>query len=320
MKNNWKKLISLLNGHTVWLQSHNFPDPDSIASTFGLQYFLRHHGIESKICYDGDAGSASVQKMFKAFHITIYHITEISPQESDYVVLVDGQKFNSNMTDILGKEVACIDHHPTVKECDEYLYRDLRITGACASIITEYLKESATPLNKEVASALFYGIKMDTDSFNRGVTKLDIEAFHYLYDHTDINLVNNMYSNNLTESDLRAFGSAIKNIRIDSTLGIANIDFECETPLIAKIADFILTLEEILVAVVYAKQSNGIRVSVRSEDASVHAGNLIKKALKQVGDGGGHQCMAGGFISRQENLTDEKITTLFLSALSEQKN
>lgn len=34
-------LIVLLKGHKTYIQTHNFPDPDAIASAYGLQYFLQ---------------------------------------------------------------------------------------------------------------------------------------------------------------------------------------------------------------------------------------------------------------------------------------
>lgn len=47
------QLVELLRGHRTYIQTHNFPDPDAIASAFGLQHFLNYHGIKADICYDG---------------------------------------------------------------------------------------------------------------------------------------------------------------------------------------------------------------------------------------------------------------------------
>ena len=35
------QLVELLRGHRTYIQTHNFPDPDAIASAFGLQHFLK---------------------------------------------------------------------------------------------------------------------------------------------------------------------------------------------------------------------------------------------------------------------------------------
>lgn len=301
-------LIEILKGHKVWIQTHNFPDPDAIASAFGLQFLLKNYGIFAKICYDGSVDKISVVKMVEYFKIEMFPVEECELSDTDYVVLVDGQKFNSNMLDITGEEVACIDHHPTMKEC-EYLYKDIRLVGACSSLIAEYIKESGLIPPEEVASALTYGIKMDTDSLNRGVAKLDIAMIDFLYDYTNRTLVRGMYNNNMELNDLRAYGMAINNIDIYKYLGIAYLPFECEDGLIAMVSDFILKLEAVTVAVIFGEKQGGLKFSVRSEVDNIHAGNLTIKALTEIGSGGGHPTMAGGFIPAEKRLStiDEDI-------------
>lgn len=295
VEHNWEQLVTLLRGHTVRIQTHNFPDPDAIASAFGLQYLLRCFEIPAAICYDGKVDKLSVVKMVESFGIEMVPYTELPLSESDYVVLVDGQKRNTNITDIPGDEVACIDHHPTLRDCT-YRYQDIRVTGACASIIAEYLQESGVPLTETVASALFYGLKMDTDSFNRGITKTDIAMFDFLYEYTDMELVNRMYYNNMELLDLRAYGAAIENIQIFSRVGIAHIPFACEDALAAMVADFILKLDVVTFAVIYVEKDGGLKFSVRSEEEGLHAGNITAAALQGLGSGGGHAEMAGGYI------------------------
>lgn len=323
-KMDWKKLIEILKEHKVWIQTHNFPDPDAIASAFGLQYFLKQHGVEASICYNGHVDKISVVKMLSTFGITILPIEQIDIRQKDYVVLVDGQKYNANLTDIPGDEVACIDHHPTFKACD-YLYKDVRITGSCATLIAQYFKESQTPIDAEVASALTYGMKVDTDSFNRGVTKLDIEMYEYLFAYADAQRVQSMFNNSMELADLRAYGAAIENIKILEYIGMAHIPFDCEDALIAMVADFILKLDEVTIAVIYAERKGGLKFSVRSEERGIHAGNLTRAALAGRGDGGGHFTMAGGFVpadKREHIAGDEEqyLEQLFVKTVEQIKS
>lgn len=293
---NWSKLIELLKGHKVYLQTHNFPDPDALASAFGMQVFLRAHGVESTICYAGAVEANSTKKMMEVFHIEAYEIDDIKDMsEEDYIVTIDGQKFNSNLTDFPGDEVACIDHHPTMKPCS-YRYSDLRICGACASIVTNYFKESETTLDVNTATALLYGIKMDTDSFNRGVTDFDIEMFAYLHKIADNQTIITLSHNNYEIQDLHAYGEAIRNIKIYENVGFASISFDCPDALVAMISDFILGLDVVEFAVVYAVRNGGYKFSVRNETKYYHAGIVTSRALKDLGDGGGHFSMAGGVI------------------------
>ena len=60
-------LVALCQGHTVYIQTHNFPDPDAIASVFGLQKLLELYGVESVLCYDGKIDKLSASKMRPAF-------------------------------------------------------------------------------------------------------------------------------------------------------------------------------------------------------------------------------------------------------------
>jgi nanoRNase/pAp phosphatase (c-di-AMP/oligoRNAs hydrolase) len=308
----WKKLADILKGHKVWIQTHNFPDADAIASAFGLQSFLELHGVKAEICYNGQVDKISVVKMIDVFQIDVRHIEQATIREEDYVVLVDGQKYNANLTDIPGDEVAVIDHHKTMIPC-EYAYRDVRITGACASLIAEYFWKSKTNISDRVASALTYGIKMDTDSLNRGVTKLDLKMLAYLFDLTDHALVQSMYNNGMELEDLRAYGAAIENIEIYGELGVARIPFDCPDGLVAMVSDFILKLDAVTVSVIYSQRSTGLKFSVRSEKPHVHAGDLTAEALLGIGNGGGHFSMAGGFVPKENCIEDKSIEDRMIS-------
>lgn len=289
-------LVETLKNHTVYIQTHNFPDPDAIASAFGLQNFLSYYGISSTLCYDGKIDRLSVKKMLESFGITMFsknHVPNMT--ENDFIVLVDSQKKNSNVTDLIGDEVACIDHHPIFFPY-QYLYQDIRPVGSCACIIASYFQSTHTPIDPKCAAALAYGIKMDTADFTRGSTALDTEMLSYLFQHADWNLVAGMYHNTMEFDDLHAYGAAIQNIQIFDRTGFAYIPFNCAPALIAIISDFILSLDVVDIAIIYALQTDGIRFSIRSEQNRIHAGTLISQVLAPYGDGGGHPSMAGGMI------------------------
>lgn len=295
----WERLITLLKNHTVYLQTHNFPDPDALASAHGLRMFLKAYDVDSVICYAGNIEKNSTKHMMEEFGIEAVHIDDLQDmREDDYIVTVDAQKYNSNITDFPGDEVACIDHHPTMIPC-LYSYSDIRICGACASIIASYFKESNVSLDRNTATALLYGIKMDTDSFNRGVTAFDIEMFSYLHELADNQKVISMYNSNMEIEDLYAYGEAIRNIKIYDNVGFAKISFDCPDSLVAMISDFILGLDVVDLSVVYATRDGGYKFSVRSETEVYHAGIITQKALDGLGGGGGHLCMAGGLMTKE---------------------
>lgn len=313
-------LIKLVKGHKTYIQTHNFPDPDALASALGLQAFLKVHGVESTLCYDGKIDKLSTKRMIHTFNIEILSKDElVHMRQTDYIITVDAQKYNSNLTDFVGDEIGCIDHHPTFIDC-EYAYKDIRITGACSSIIASYFQETQTPIDANVAAALLYGIKMDTSDFSRGVTDLDIDMFSYLFKLADKEKYNAMLKNIMEYEDLKAYGAAIESVKVFDRTGFASIPFDCPDALIATISDFILSLNIVDVAVVHARREDGIKLSVRSEVASVNAGNLVAKALTKIGKGGGHSSMAGGYIPKENRRylgeeVDYSIRNLFLDTI-----
>lgn len=316
-----KQLIELLRGHRVFLQTHNFPDPDAISSAFGLQSFLRYYGVESTVCYVGSIDRFNTRKMMDTFGIEIYSYDTLPKMSyDDYIVHVDCQKPNANTTDLPGNEVACVDHHPIFEYTRDYKYRDIRILGACATIVAYYYKSTDTPIDENVAAALAYGIKMDTDNLIRGVTQLDMDMMSYLFAHANWSKLSVMYSSTIEFHDLSAYGAAIENIEVFDSVGFTYMPFECPNSLVAIISDFIMSLDVVDISVVYSVNTSGIKFSVRSEKKGVDAGRLVHEALTGIGSGGGHAAMAGGFIDEKEvkklgSQYDRKIKELFMTAI-----
>ena len=117
-------LVKLLKkkNDVIYIQPHNFPDGDAIASSFGLQYFLKQYDIDSIICYKGILERLSTEKLCKSLGIDIVNVDSLtSLKDDDYIINIDSQKHNSNLDDIIGNEVACIDPHPTFIRY-KYLY------------------------------------------------------------------------------------------------------------------------------------------------------------------------------------------------------
>lgn len=292
-----RELISLCKGKKIYIQTHNFPDPDAIASAYGLQKLLQLCGIACQICYAGRIDRLSASKMLTELGIEMLSYDQLcgSMSDTDWIICVDSQKNGGNITDFVGEEMACIDHHPVCAEVS-YRYWDIRSTGACATIIAEYYRQMGFTPDENTATALLYGLKMDTLQFSRGVTAADIDIFAFLHPLRNQKKLTALESNNLEMRDLKAYGAAVENIELYDSVGISHIPFSCPDSMIAVLADFILSLREVEVAVVSSAREDGLKLSVRSETDSVHAGELVRRSLAGLGEGGGHGAMAGGLV------------------------
>lgn len=164
---------------------------------------------------------------------------------------------------------------------------------------------------------------MDTNDFNRGCTKFDIEMFNEVFEYCDYDKVTYINQNQLVLDDFNAFSAAIKNIKTHGHFGFSYIPFQCPTTLVAIISDFLLSTEEVKVTVVYSKIDDIVKCSVRSEDTNIHAGKLIREALADIGNGGGHPTMAGGVIYKESlakiDDLEEEVTRRFLEAYGKLK-
>ena len=262
----------------VFIHTHDFPDPDAFASAYGLSELLKHYDIDCIICYGGVIERASLIQMLKVFNIEASPRTDYENEFFNAVnILVDSQLNNSNLLINCGDDVYCIDHHPVFSDA-EYKWKDIRPVGACASIIISYYVESNVTMSRDVASALCYGLKMDTNDFNRGCTSFDIKMFDVVFEYADYEQVTYINQNQLELDDFKAFKAAINNIMTIGEFGFAYIPFQCPSTLVAIISDFILSTKEVKVSVVYSRLEDVVKFSIRSEDSNIHAGsNLFGK-------------------------------------------
>lgn len=318
------KLLQEINKDHVYIQTHNFPDPDAIASAYGLQRLLSHRGIRSTICYKGKIDRYSTEKLRELMKIEFLNVEDLEAvlKDDDEVILVDAQKGNSNIINITGDEIICIDHHPYN---DKYQYRfaDIRPeVGACATMIAQYFFENDVPMDEKIATALTYGIRIDTNNLERGISKLDMEMIYRMYDLCDYEIIHMLENSTLCFEDLVAYSKAISSIEVYDNVSFADTGEDC--PVIANISDFMLALKEVSFSVVYSRKDGGIKLSVRSEKSSLDAGKIIGKALEGIGNGGGHASMAGGFIpfegsEQQEVVLMDAVKERFISVIGAYK-
>jgi nanoRNase/pAp phosphatase (c-di-AMP/oligoRNAs hydrolase) len=294
------EMMAVIHNSHVYIQTHNFPDPDAIASAYGLQQLLLSRGVDSTICYEGKIERYNTSHIIHELGITMVNIEDIGDAltEDDEVLLVDAQKFNANIRDITGKEIVCIDHHPTVKKVS-YRFSDIRPQiGSCAAMIAGYFFENEIPMDRKTATVLTFGIRSDTNKLSRGVDALDLEMMYRLFPYTDQAFIHHLENAEICLTDLSSYAKAIESIQVYGTISFAYAGKDCAQALVSCISDFMLALLEINFSIVYSQRTDGFKFSVRSE-GGVDAGKITAAALEGIGSGGGHESMAGGFAPFQ---------------------
>jgi nanoRNase/pAp phosphatase (c-di-AMP/oligoRNAs hydrolase) len=295
----------------VFIQTHDVPDPDAIASANGLQYLLKEKGIPSRIIYDREIEKADSRKMVELFNIDLWPVTSIQAMDAeDWIVLVDVQKGNTNLRCLLPTvEVAAIDHHE-LRADSRYRYMDVRPdTGSCSTIIAEYYFKSGTTPPTLVATALLYGIFIDTDNLTRAVSPLDVEMFYLLHPLSDPELIKQIRGNQITLQDLKLYAEAFRTVEVYGPVAFLKLD-DANDGLIGASSDIVLSLENVDVAVAYSMRHEGVKLSVRSINKAIPANTFVRALVRDLGFGGGHDHMAGGFIPRENLPADKNLDTV----------
>jgi len=316
MHKNSERLVSLLRGEkTVFIQTHDFPDPDAIAASFGLHHLLKEKGIDSKIIYEGELQTNPVESMVKDLGISMDKADEANVGAGDKIIIIDGCPGNENVTVLQGKVIGVIDHHQGEKP-DDLPFVDIRTGyGSCSTIVYGYLQESRTRLTPQVATALAVGIHVDTNSFRRRAHHKDVEAFSYLYNEIDQDLFASILRNNINLKEFLTYEKTFSNIRIDKKFAFYYYPDSCTRNLLGMLSDFFLSIEEVEFVALCAQSENKIVFSVRSENPKWNARFIIRKTLEGIGAGGGHKDMAGGVLKNRSLFNEEKIYQGFRTQL-----
>jgi len=288
----------------VFIQPHNVPDPDAIASSLGLYYILDLRGIKKLgIVYDDEIEKANSLRMVELFDVPIIRAKDahtLGPE--DLAVLVDVQKSkggNSHYTDLPTDEVAVIDHHEYNGNFG-YKFEDVRPeVGSCSAIIAEYYFENNIVPPKKVATALLYGIYMDTNDLTRGSSSLDIDMFYRLYPLSDIDLIVELRGNEISKGDLDLYAEAFRTVELYDELGFLRLE-SANDSLLGAAGDIVVSISGVNITIAYAARDNGIKLSTRSITSRIKANDLVRYIVDGIGAGGGHDHMAGGFIPREK--------------------
>jgi nanoRNase/pAp phosphatase (c-di-AMP/oligoRNAs hydrolase) len=189
-----------------------------------------------------------------------------------------------------------IDHHPvgTTEVKADFIDIQPEI-GACATIMTTYLKELAIKVNSGLATALLYGIRVDTQEFKKNTTQSDLNAAAFLYPLVDHEILSKIETPSMSTETLDILGHAIKNRHVSGSYLISNVGSVRDRDALPQAADYLLNLEGVTTTIIFGLTEDTIHLSCRSKDARVNVGVVMREAFGEV-YGGGHATSAGAQI------------------------
>jgi nanoRNase/pAp phosphatase (c-di-AMP/oligoRNAs hydrolase) len=271
-----EKLLTPLKGkRKVLILTHDNPDPDSIAAAFGLRYILKKTlGITAVIAYGGIIGRVENQSMVKLLHIDMVSVTDVSFRNFSVVALVDCQPHTGNVSLPSGINPGIvIDHHPLRKSSEKADFVDVRKGfGSTCTIITQYIRHLNLPMDKEVATALFYGIRSDTRDLARESSDIDVRASIFLFPFVLQKKLSRIEHPEKPKEYFVKLYSVLSNARIHGDVALARVDLIGWPEMIGEFADELIQMEGIRWCMCYGRHNGSLIFSIRTTRPSYMAG------------------------------------------------
>jgi nanoRNase/pAp phosphatase (c-di-AMP/oligoRNAs hydrolase) len=263
-------------------------DPDAIASGLALKRLLWRKVKKVVLCRVNAIKRADNLAMIRCLGIALPYIKRIDTASVTKWALVDAQphhhKYFSNYPFSI-----VIDHHPPAPNL-KVPFMDIREEyGANSSIMTEYLRAADITPAAILATALFYGIKTDTDNFARTSTDADIKAFRYLYPHVNLNIIKKIESSEINRKNLADFQTAFDALQIIGDTAYIHMGVVKEADILVIMADFFLKMAEASWCVVSGIYGQKVILIIRNTGFRRNAGKVAARLFGKLGSAGGHK-------------------------------
>ena len=278
----------------VLILLHNDPDPDAMASGLALRNVLRRTKTTAIIGAIQGVTRPENLRMVNLLDIHIEAITHESLKEYDRVAMVDVQPHYFG--GLIDRVDLVIDHHP---EQPGYtaVFKDIRADyGSTCTILTEHLRAVDVNISERTATAMLYAIKSDTLFFNRSTSRVDLEAFSYLYPLADAALIRKMEGAEITSERLDYVSKAHEGGILSDQVFCAFLGAMPREDFIPYVADFFLQLEDVKWTVIAGIVNDSLVVSVRNLGYTKNAGEFVRRFFADIGSAGGHRAMAKAVV------------------------
>jgi len=334
MENLTEKLEKILQEHKdeTWaILTHKYPDPDAIASQLAAQKILDHYGIKSNIYGYGEISRTENKAMVNGLEIDeLKDQADLDLSKYDQIFVVDATELNIELPEDT-IPVITIDHHDVALKDIKSEFKDVteKNRGSTSTRMVEYIKELKVPMDKikdaKLATALYYGIRSDTDSMLKA-QPADYDAASFLTKFYDSEALKKIVRPQYAEHTLDAKKTGIENRYIDGIHLLSFVGTLQEKEDLSVVVDELIETQGIEVAIVYGIFEDNIVVSLRSDGDQVNCGTLSKKIWEKHGSAGGRIKSGGASIQlgyviaglpqeEQEELVKKRMKEDILKAL-----
>ena len=284
------RLTQAIGRDDKWLIVIN-ADPDALASAMALRRIMAHRAAEVGIARVNEVRRPDNLAMMQFLRIPAVMLTPEVKAAYNRFAMVDSQPHHH--PDFAGCEFSIvIDHHPIAPEAPvRAAFTDIRPDyGSVSTILTEYLYNLRIRPGKLLATALFYGIKTDTQSFERHFVEADVKAFSYLAKTADMQTVRKIIHSEYHRRWLKFFSKAFRKMRFVGSKGLFVYMDALESPdILVMLADFFTRVHGLSWNMLSAVVKKTVVVVFRGDGLGRNMGHMAQKLFADIGSAGGHR-------------------------------
>lgn len=263
-------------------------DPDALASAMALKRLLSYRVKSVTIGYPNEIRRLNNLTMVERLNIPIERQHTLKCKDYHKRILIDSQPHHHPSFEKI-KFDAIIDHHPVTTEL-KARYIDVRPEyGAVSSMMVEYLRAANIKPSVALATALFYGIKVDTHNFELKAQLADGISFRYLFNLANRNLVRKFELSKLRRTELKYYKIALNELTVSNGRAYVHLGKVSTPDILVIIADFLNHVDRFDWVFVSGCYNDKLVVIFRCDGYRKNAGKLAKKTFGKYGPAGGHR-------------------------------
>ena len=297
--------------------SHTNCDFDGFASMLAASLLYP----EARICLTGSI-ETNLKHFLDRYHNKFDLLKEknVNIEEVNKLITVDNRdltrmgKFGPFLTEnnSIRKKltVICYDHHPDSQSDVVSDYAHIDATGACTTIMLDFIKNSGIQISPFYASIFALGIYEDTGNFiNANVTAKDFAALSYLFSSgASLDLIKEFLPKEFTSSQLKMINQMLSRCETVSIKGVEVTFIEIETEGfqddIAYLLQTVKASRNLKLIFCLCYRSDKVQIIGRNDYDFI----FLDKLMQSLG-GGGHKSAAFASLSRTKQ-NDLKKTIL----------
>lgn len=300
------------------------PDPDAISSAMALREIIAQRSGLARCVFVSTQPFIRHQNLefARSIGVEIQLLEKTDLHDYRLVAVVDSQpSFFGESLDGIRPQIV-LDHHPRTPGWRAELEDVRRGYGSLSTIMTGYLLAAHVRIPRILYTALLYGIRSDTNNFERDVRLEDIGAYYLNFSRANRELIRRIEMNQIPERYLKYFDFAYRHKHRQREKIFSFLDTVENADVCVQVADFFLRIIQIYFVVVAGIVKDRLVIVFRGDGYRMNCGAIASRTFGRLGSAGGHRSAARAEIplevlkeSLAGDLSYESVEHFLLRAL-----